>query len=42
MKFILVISHVISQDLNQICEPFEILILLMGFFYNFDHKYAMN
>jgi hypothetical protein len=32
MKFIVIISHVISHNLNQICEPFE----------NFDNCHVIN
>ncbi len=32
MKFIVVISHVISHNLNQICESFE----------NFDNFHVIN
>jgi hypothetical protein len=42
MKFIVVISHVISYNLNQICEPFEkfdIFMSQMGLFTGPNHKY---
>jgi hypothetical protein len=45
MKFIVVISHVISHNLTQICEPFEKFDnfhVINGFFYNHDHKYVVN
>jgi hypothetical protein len=45
MKFIIVISHVISHDLNQFFEPFEKFdnfLVINGFFYEFDHKYVVN
>jgi len=32
MKFIIIISHFISHNLNQICEPFE----------KFDNFYIIN
>ncbi len=40
MKFIIVISHVISHNLNQICEPFEKFDnfhVINGLFYNHGH-----
>jgi hypothetical protein len=45
MKFIVVISHVISHNLNQICEPFEKIDnfhVINGFFYSPNHKYVIN
>jgi hypothetical protein len=38
MKSIIFISHVISHNLNQICDPFEIF----DYFHDFDHKYVVN
>jgi hypothetical protein len=45
MKFIVVISHVISHNLNQICEPFQKIDnfhFINGFFYSPNHKYVVN
>jgi hypothetical protein len=45
MKFIVIISHVISHDLNQICEPFENFDnfqVINRFLYSLDHKYVLN
>jgi hypothetical protein len=45
MKFILVISHFISHNLNQICEPlqnFDNFHVINGFFYGHHDKYVVN
>jgi hypothetical protein len=45
MKFIVVISNVISHNLNQICEPlekFDNFYVINGVFYGLDDKYVVN
>jgi hypothetical protein len=45
MKFIVIISHVISHNLNQICEPvenFDNFHVINGFFNSHDDKYVAN
>ncbi len=45
MKFVIIISHVISHKLNIVCESFENfdhLHVTNEFFYSIDHKYVTN
>jgi hypothetical protein len=45
MKFLVVVSHNISHNLNQNCEPFEKFDnfhVVNGFFYGPSHKYVVN
>ncbi len=45
MKFIVIISHVTSHNLNQICEPFEnfdYIQVINSCFHDLDHKYVVN
>ncbi len=45
MKFLLPISHVISHNVDDICEPcekFDIFISQIVFFQGIDHKYVID